>query len=104
LANYFEYKSFEEAENGSTKHLIPAFFTVTDENFEQRKVEVGDDENESREVGKAATQSAKSHEIDIGGRIRLRIIDTPGIGDPEGFTKDKENFRNTINYNPLFNH
>lgn len=71
---------------------------MTDESFNQVKVEVGDDINESRETGKAATQSAKSHEIDISTRIRLRIIDTPGIGDPEGFTKDKENFKNTINY------
>lgn len=80
------------------RYLIPAYFTATDENFNQVKIEVGDDQNESKEAGKAATRFAKSHFIEIGGRITLQIIDTPGIGDPEGFNKDKENFLNTMKH------
>ena len=59
---------------------------------------MGEDANESNEVGKAATQYAKSHFLDISSNKKLHIIDTPGIGDPEGFEKDKLNFSNTIEF------
>lgn len=98
MTNYFEYSHFDDAEKGPMKFLIPAHFTITDENFNQVKVELGSDSNESRETGKAATQFAKSHHIQVGNNISLHIIDTPGIGDPEGFDKDKQNFQNTIKY------
>lgn len=98
LSNYFAYADFEDAEKGLIKCLIPAYFTITDENFNQVKIELGNDSNESRETGKAATQFAKSHFIDIGNNISWHIIDTPGIGDPDGFEKDKINFLNTIKY------
>ena len=102
ISNYYQHKSFDDAEKSPIKYLIPTQFTITDENFNQVKIKLGDDSNESDQVGKAATQYAKSHYIKINSNKTLHIIDTPGIGDPEGFQKDKLNFRNTIKYISTF--
>jgi GTP-binding protein EngB required for normal cell division len=98
LQNYFYHQTFEKAKNGQLKILLPAFFTITDENYNQIRVKIGnEDRNEQDATGKAATQSAKTHTIKMGSYL-INIIDTPGIGDPEGFKKDKENFEETIQY------
>lgn len=76
---------------------------MTNENYNQVKIEVGDDANEVLVPGKAATQFAREHVINIGGQITLHLIDTPGIGDPDGFVKDRINLENTIKYISKFN-
>ena len=84
LANYYQSSSFEQAEKNKLKCLIPAHFTITDENFNTVKIELGSHANESNETGMAATQNAMSHYIKISNEITLHVIDTPGVGDPGG--------------------
>ena len=98
LSNYLKYNSFAEAEKQPIETLIPVHFTITDENFNPITISLGADKNESNQVGKAATQNAKSHCLSLNSKTTLHIIDTPGIGDPEGFDKDSLNFKNTIKY------
>lgn len=89
--NYLNFETLDEAENAVTVHsLIPSNFTVTDENFQPRLIRFGKDSNESIIPGASATQSARSYIFDAG--IRIRLIDTPGIGDTRGIGKDEENF------------
>jgi hypothetical protein len=86
------------------KCLIPAYFTLTDENLNETLVEIGGcDKNETKVAGKAATQNARVHRIDISSKIKLNIIDTPGIGDPDGYQRDNFNFHNTIQFISQFN-
>ena len=98
ISNYFVHNSFEDARGQPMSYLIPASFSMTDANYKQIKIEIGGDPNEKAVVGKAATQNAKSHYIRIAPTKVLHVIDTPGVGDPDGFDKDKENSNNTIKY------
>ena len=84
LANYYKSVNFETAEQTDLECLIPAHFTLTDENFQQVVIQLGSDANERKDVGKAATQNAKSHLIRVSDEVNLRLIDTPGIGDADG--------------------
>ncbi|KAK9717891.1 Ankyrin repeats (3 copies) [Popillia japonica] len=90
--NYLNFESLDQAENAKSIHaLIPSSFTIIDQNFEQKRVEFGNDTNESHEPGASATQSARSYVFETGD-VRIRLIDTPGIGDTRGIGKDEENF------------
>ncbi|KRT78598.1 Ankyrin repeat-containing protein, partial [Oryctes borbonicus] len=90
--NYLNFNTMDEAEHAKTVHsLIPSNFTVTDENFVPQLVKFGSDINESVAPGASATQSARSYVFDAGD-VKIRLIDTPGIGDTRGIGKDEENF------------
>ena len=90
--NYMTFKKLADAINhDKVEALIPSKFSVTDDNFEEKEISFGKDENESFEVGQSSTQTARSYKIRIGNG-NLRLIDTPGIGDTRGITKDEENF------------
>jgi hypothetical protein len=95
-----KFESFEQAKTlNSPECFIPAHFTETDEDYKTVTVKLGTDANEqTNQVGKAATQKAKSHFISIRPDEMLHIIDTPGIGDPEGIDRDQDNMQNTIKY------
>ncbi|KAF2904236.1 hypothetical protein ILUMI_01932 [Ignelater luminosus] len=83
FANYLTYLNLSEAVNDELINLIPSKFTVTDENYEERTIRIGQCENESENVGASATQNAKSYVFPLD-EIRIRLIDTPGIGDTRG--------------------
>ncbi|KAK9731255.1 Ankyrin repeats (3 copies) [Popillia japonica] len=90
--NYLNFDSLDQAENAKTIHsLIPSNFTVTDQDFQPRLIKFGSDTNESVVPGASATQSARSYVFETGD-VRIRLIDTPGIGDTRGISKDEENF------------
>ncbi|KAK9717868.1 50S ribosome-binding GTPase [Popillia japonica] len=92
FANYLVFETLEQAEESKTIYpLIPSNFTVTDENLEPRLIKFGTDSNESEVPGASATQAARSYVFEID-NVRIRLIDTPGIGDTRGIGKDEENF------------
>ncbi len=98
---------------------VKSSFTLTDENFLQKVITTGSEENESHVVGQSATQGARAHVFSYKG-ANVRLIDTPGIGDtryqlltkknrhvgntvltsftPRGIEQDKENFQNILAY------
>lgn len=97
-----EYETLVEAQESEQVYAIPCKFTLSDENMQERVVEVGTSDNEVTQVGQSATQGAKSyimHWIDEDGtRYRIRLIDTPGIGDVRGPEQDKININNILMY------
>jgi hypothetical protein len=116
--NYLNYDSIDEAERNGPIYLIPSKFTVTNADNEITEIKIGNDENESVNIGESATQNAKAHVIRDDKGLTIRIIDTAGIGDTRGkliktlliisnlffhlhkigIEKDKENFDNLIKY------
>lgn len=97
LINYLAYSSLEEAEKEELLLGIFTQFTITDDNFMERTIKIGNDDNESTIVGQSSTQYAKAHVFHID-NLTLRIIDTPGIGDTRGIEMDKQNLQNTLSY------
>lgn len=97
FANYLTYLNLSDAVDDELINLIPSKFTVTDENYEERTIRIGQCENESDTVGASATQNAKSYVFPLD-EIRIRLIDTPGIGDTRGAKQDNINFDNLLAY------
>nr|XP_022906980.1 uncharacterized protein LOC111418618 [Onthophagus taurus] len=60
-------------------------------------IEFGMDKNESFETGKSSTQACRAYTFATKD-VAIRLIDTPGIGDTGGVTKDQENFSNLLEY------
>src|SRR3569623_3156570 len=58
----------------------------------QKRIQVGHSPNERLgSYGKAVTQYPKAY-VFTARNMRIHLIDTPGIGDPDGIAKDTENF------------
>ncbi|XP_063930985.1 uncharacterized protein LOC135143068 [Zophobas morio] len=100
IANYFHFKTFKKASKAQDLlSLIPSVITVTNENLEQVTITVGKDTNEYQEIGAAGTQDVKTYVFPIGeGKTRLRLIDSPGMGDPRGIEQDDINCENILAY------
>ncbi|CAF3434904.1 unnamed protein product [Rotaria socialis] len=106
FVNYLKFDDLKQAEKNPTV-LIPVSFMITvDDNFTERvvKYECADDlNNEDHDnLGKSITQHCKSYVFTLqDGRNRgqkLRIIDTPGIGDTEGLNQDDKNMQHVLSY------
>jgi GTPase SAR1 family protein len=97
FANYLTYETMEEAEKGELISLIPTEFTVTDADYQERRVKIGDDINEINKIGQSATQQCKAYCFTYG-NILVRLIDTPGVGDTRGIEQDKMNFANLLSF------
>lgn len=101
FANFLTYDSLEEALKGRLITLIPSKFTVANENYEQVTVSTGSDPNEIHEKGQSATQTTKVYPFSLG-NLKLRLIDTPGIGDTRGKDQDDKNLENILETLNLF--
>ncbi|KAK4872826.1 hypothetical protein RN001_014855 [Aquatica leii] len=97
--NYISFSSLWQAKNGYFQVVIPSQFTITDEDFQERVIKVGKDHNESIEIGASATQSCRSYVYPVKGTdLKIRLIDTPGIGDTRGIEQDNINFENVLSF------
>lgn len=106
FANYLIYDTMKEAEK-KPMVLIPVSFIMTvGDNFEEQQVKFGGMDTLSNEIHDDSTQSVTQHcksyvftlTGDDGVRERLRIIDTPGIGDVRGATQDDINMQHVLSY------
>lgn len=98
IANYLTFPTLKEATDANeTLCLVPTKFVLLDENCKERVVSIGSSKNEETRAGQACTQYPKSHLVTIG-KERIRIIDTPGIGDPRGVEQDKTNVDNILRF------
>jgi GTP-binding protein EngB required for normal cell division len=98
FANFLKYASLDEAERepGLTS-LVPAEFTICNQNYEEVHVRTGSDANETMGSGHSATQACKVYTFtDEESSSLVRLIDTPGIGDTRGVEQDKKNFQNVL--------
>ncbi|CAF1038121.1 unnamed protein product [Didymodactylos carnosus] len=104
LVNYFTYEKLDDAIDGHMISVIPSSFVMTDpETFEQTKIKIGEDLNEMDRPGQSATQSCRCYVFPIGNR-KLKIIDTPGVGDTRGIDEDKKNFKNILSFIGHYEH
>ena len=63
------------------------------------------DSNEDYEhEGQSVTQQCKSYLFDLNDKLRLRIIDTPGIGDTRGVAQDVKNIDHILTYTNNLSH
>jgi GTPase SAR1 family protein len=101
FVNYLKFETLEQAERGEPVVLIPVSFLLTrGDQFDEFIVKFGNDDiNEDHEhEGQSVTQQCKSYVFDINDRLRLRFIDTPGIGDTRGVTQDIKNIDHILTY------
>ncbi|XP_021951832.2 uncharacterized protein LOC110848817 [Folsomia candida] len=91
FANFLQFSDLSSAEENPTLCIVPTSFTVTDENYEEKLITVGQDNNEVMDTGQSATQHPQSYLFPKDGAM-VRLIDTPGIGDVRGVEQDKKNF------------
>ncbi|CAG8730084.1 23818_t:CDS:2, partial [Racocetra persica] len=111
FANYLKFGSLDSAKCGKMEVLIPFFFTITDEKYENEetvKIESDDlnDSNERLEKGASSTLGCKCYIFHATDNRIIKLIDTPGIGDTRGVDQDAKNFENIlmhISYYPYLN-
>nr|XP_054761549.1 uncharacterized protein LOC129267971 [Lytechinus pictus] len=98
IQNYLSFNSLHEAMSSDDfPVLIPSSFTLTQDG-KQRKIKIGkDDPNEVQETGKSATKEPRSYVFTVGHR-RVRLIDTPGIGDADGYEQDEINMKSILSH------
>jgi len=94
FANYVMYGNLQEAEREEIICLIPSSFTMTDDNYQEKLITIGQDNNESFVKGQSATQYPRAYILE--GEYKIRLIDTPGIGDTRGIEQDKKNVANIL--------
>ena len=98
ILNYMTYPSLDEAaKSGKLLNVIGGSFIIASDDFELKKMQIGDDENEIQKTGQSATQYPKSYLFEQETRL-VRFIDTPGICGAYGFEKDRQNFANILKY------
>lgn len=105
FVNYLKFDTLNEAKDGDMEVLITSKFGIMDDNYNMLEIKVGvDDENELVEnVGMSATQGCKSYVFPVA-EYKIRLIDTPGIGDIRGIDQDKINFDNILKYIGQYGH
>lgn len=98
FVNYLQFDSLQQAEQGEPTILIPTSFPITSgENCEEFIVHFGTDDLNEHE-GQTVTQSCKSYIFELNNRLRLRLIDTPGVGDSRGAAYDAKNMDHILHY------
>lgn len=93
FANYLNYASFNEAANNTIYNLIYSKFI-----FMSNEVIIGTkDDNEDTSNASSNTQKCRSYIFPYK-NTKIRIIDTPGMGDTRGIEKDTYNISNILSY------
>ncbi|KAJ8933106.1 hypothetical protein NQ318_016879 [Aromia moschata] len=101
IANYLTYTKFEKASKENLLTLIPSKFNIQDKHGNQHIIQtsINEDKNEYLETGMSATQDVKTYVFPIwGGQTKIRLIDTPGMGDTRGIRQDDINCENILSY------
>ncbi|KAF9580895.1 hypothetical protein BGW38_002277, partial [Lunasporangiospora selenospora] len=94
FANYLQYSTLEAAERMPMTTLIQSSFDLYNQT-----VNIGDpDKNEKLAGGQSSTQSCRSYIFPLNDDIKIRLIDTPGIGDTRGVMQDRINFEEIMDY------
>lgn len=106
LANYLSYDSLGAAVAGEMQVLIPSSFIFSSgDDSEEKTILIGkpDKTEQLERLGESATQLCRSFVFKVGNR-RLRLIDTPGVGDTRGIEQDEKNFREILSFISQYEH
>ncbi|KAF9437150.1 hypothetical protein BGZ76_001812 [Entomortierella beljakovae] len=94
FVNYLRYDSLEDAEYNEMTTLIYSSFEI-----QGIEVVVGKpDKNEVFKRGESSTQLCKSYVFPLDDGMKIRLIDTPGIGDTRGIKQDRINLLEILDY------
>lgn len=99
--NYLIFETLQEAERSEQVVLIPVSFPISVGNdFQEVTVKLGDvNPNENHQnQGQSVTQCCRSYIFDLNQQLRLRLIDTPGIGDTRGYEQDQISMNHVFTY------
>ncbi|CAF4798909.1 unnamed protein product [Rotaria sp. Silwood1] len=106
FVNYLKFDKLKAAEKNPVVLIPVSFIMTTDDNFTEQVVKFEGNDTLSNEdhdnLGHSVTQHCKSYVFtlkngDNHGR-KLRIIDTPGIGDTHGSSQDDANLQHILSY------
>lgn len=99
--NYLAYENLDQAHTNKPIVIIPvSFLMTTGDNFDEHMIQFGNEdlnENHNR-LGQSVTQKCKSYIFNINNQTKLRLIDTPGIGDTRGTDQDDQNLNHILSY------
>ncbi|KAF5611717.1 aaa atpase domain protein [Fusarium subglutinans] len=100
FTNYLTYDFIDDALDAENiKCVIPCSFqtqTVIDVKSIETEIRIGSSQSEKDgSGGQSATQSTEVYTVDIG-QTRVRLIDTPGIGDTRGVDQDNSNMNDIL--------
>ncbi|KAJ8966649.1 hypothetical protein NQ314_003416 [Rhamnusium bicolor] len=101
IVNYLTYTDLKNAEKENLLSLIPSIFQVIDKHGKYHIIQIGSerDQNEYLETGESATQNVKTYVFPIWNeKKKVRLIDTPGMGDTRGIEQDDINCENILSY------
>lgn len=102
FVNYIAFKSIEKAEKNGPIILIPISFQMSnDDQSEEYDVNLGEQNNSEENFnhpGQTCTQHCQSYMFNLGNNTKLRIIDTPGIGDTRGLSQNDKNIQYILSY------
>uniref|UniRef100_A0A914IB85 G domain-containing protein n=1 Tax=Globodera rostochiensis TaxID=31243 RepID=A0A914IB85_GLORO len=104
IVNYLKHPTFEEAiQADEIESVIPARFSTeeydADGKLVQTEVFIGKlSKDECLEPGKSQTKRPKADIITLRDGLKIRLIDTPGIGDTGGVEEDNLNFQKTLSF------
>ncbi|KAK3994279.1 hypothetical protein QBC44DRAFT_392776 [Cladorrhinum sp. PSN332] len=102
--NYLLFESLDDAMAAECPldYLMPAYFSYQERDEERKDivehaVSVGEESSLERKslAGQSATQECVTYVFRLGGE-KIRLIDTPGIGDTRGLAQDQKNVRNVL--------
>jgi GTP-binding protein EngB required for normal cell division len=101
FVNYLVFHSLTDAKNRDPIVLIPVSFAITiGDQFEEKTINFGqcDSNEDHNRTGQSVTQHCKSYIFNIDNNTKLRIIDTPGVGDTRGVEQDDKNIEHILSY------
>ncbi|CAF3636062.1 unnamed protein product [Rotaria sp. Silwood1] len=101
LINYITFENFEEACTSKPIVAIPVSFMMTvGDNFEEKIIHFGrkNSNEDHNHPGQSVTQHCRSYIFAISSQTKIRLIDTPGMGDTRGLTQDDMNLEHIISF------
>ncbi|CAF1365656.1 unnamed protein product [Adineta ricciae] len=101
VVNYFHFHTLDEALSQKPIALIPISFIITEgDDFQERLLTFGEqDSNEdNRHLGQSVTQQCRSYVFSRDEHTKIRLIDTPGMGDTRGIDQDDTNMQHILSF------
>ena len=106
FVNYLNYDELKQAKRNPIILIPVSFITTAGDDFREHIVKFGESDSLSNEdhnhLGQSVTQHCKSYVFTLNDTNyryqKIRIIDTPGIGDTRGVTQDDRNLQHILSY------
>jgi predicted GTPase len=106
FVNYLKFERLDQAQNNAVVLIPVSFIMATGDDFKEHSIKFGGMDTLSNEdhgnTGQSVTQHCKSYVFTLrdgdDSVKKLRIIDTPGIGDVRGSAQDDVNMQHILSY------